>query len=165
MLILFIHNVHQLKKLFSVANLKYYSICLSVCLSALLCVYIHPISVFLSAANSSFSLCLVTHTSTYDFDSKGFFFASDLCFCAGEPSLLWVDKYRPRAVKQIISQLGNKSNMSKLMNWLRDWEKNRKKSVSKCEYTCIWLSRCFSLKFPLLRQEIKRFRQTGKVSE
>ena len=37
MLILFIHNVHQLKKLLSVANLKYYSICPSVCL--LFCVF------------------------------------------------------------------------------------------------------------------------------
>ena len=37
--------------------------------------------------------------------------------------MLWVDKYRPRAVKQIIGQQGDKSNMRKLMNWLRDWEK------------------------------------------
>ena len=163
MLILFIHNVHQLKKLLSVANLKYYSICLSVCL--LFCVFTFiqllsfylPLTLLFPSVQSPTPLHKILIV-------KVFFFASDLCFCAGEPSLLWVDKYRPRAVKQIISQLGNKSNMSKLMNWLRDWEKNRKKSVSKCEYTCIWLSRCFSLKFPLLRQEIKRFRQTGKVS-
>ena len=58
-------------------------------------------------------------------------------FCAEEPSLLWVDKYQPWAVKQIIGQQGDKSNMRKLMNWLRDWEKNRKKPVSKCEYTLI----------------------------
>ena len=37
--------------------------------------------------------------------------------------MLWVDKYWPRAVKQIIGQQGDKSNMRKLMNWLRDWEK------------------------------------------
>ena len=66
------------------------------------------------------------------FYSKGNFF-----FCAGEPSLLWIDKYQPRAVKQIIGQQGYKSNMRKLMNWLRDWEKNRKKLASKCEYTLI----------------------------
>lgn len=54
----------------------------------------------------------------------------------GEPSLLWVDKYRPRSVKQIIGQQGDKSNMRKLMNWLRDWEKNRKKPVTKCKQTC-----------------------------
>ena len=47
--------------------------------------------------------------------------------------MLWVDKYRPRAVKQIIGQQGDKSNMRKLMNWLRDWEKNTKKPASKCE--------------------------------
>ena len=51
----------------------------------------------------------------------------------GEPSLLWVDKYRPRTVKHIIGQQGDKSNMRKLMNWLRDWEKNRKKPPTKCE--------------------------------
>ncbi|CAH3146276.1 unnamed protein product [Porites lobata] len=52
----------------------------------------------------------------------------------GEPSLMWVDKYRPRTVKQIIGQQGDKSNMRKLMNWLRDWEKNRKKPPSKSSF-------------------------------
>jgi len=52
----------------------------------------------------------------------------------GEPSLMWVDKYRPRTVKQIIGQQGDKSNMRKLMNWLRDWEKNRKKPTSKSSF-------------------------------
>ena len=37
--------------------------------------------------------------------------------------MLLVDKYRLRAVKQIIGQHGDKSNMRKLMNWLRDWGK------------------------------------------
>ena len=49
---------------------------------------------------------------------------------------MWVDKYRPRTVKQIIGQQGEKSNMRKLMNWLRDWDKNRKKVPSKCESYC-----------------------------
>ena len=49
---------------------------------------------------------------------------------------MWVDKYRPRTVKQIIGQQGDKSNMRKLMNWLRDWEKNRKKPQSKCKSYC-----------------------------
>ena len=49
---------------------------------------------------------------------------------------MWVDKYRPRTVKQIIGQQGEKSNMRKLMNWLRDWEKNRKKPPSKCKSRC-----------------------------
>ena len=51
--------------------------------------------------------------------------------------MLWVDKCRLRAVKQIIGQQGDKSNMRKLMNWLRDWEKNRKNSACKSEYKCI----------------------------
>ena len=38
-------------------------------------------------------------------------------FCAGEPSLSWVEKYQPRAVNQIIGQQGDKSNMRNLMNW------------------------------------------------
>ncbi|XP_066025416.1 replication factor C subunit 1-like isoform X2 [Pocillopora verrucosa] len=53
---------------------------------------------------------------------------------SGEPNLLWVDKYQPRAVKQIIGQQGDKSKMRKLMNWLRDWEKNRKKPASKSSF-------------------------------
>ena len=32
-------------------------------------------------------------------------------FCAGEPSLSWVEKYQPRAVKQIIGQQGDKSKL------------------------------------------------------
>ena len=39
------------------------SLSLSVCLSALLCVYIHPITVFLSVTHSALSLCPFTHTS------------------------------------------------------------------------------------------------------
>ena len=34
-------------------------------------------------------------------------------------------------MKQIIGQQGDKSNMRKLKNWLRDWEKNRKKPAFK----------------------------------
>ena len=44
---------------------------------------------------------------------------------------MWVDKYRPRSIKQIIGQQGDKSNMRKLMNWLRAWDENRKKPPSK----------------------------------
>jgi len=38
-------------------------------------------------------------------------------------SLLWVDKYKPTSIKSIIGQQGEKSNMNKLVNWLRDWSK------------------------------------------
>lgn len=62
-----------------------------------------------------------------------------LSYSIGEPSLMWVDKYRPRSLKQIIGQQGDKSNMRKLMNWLRDWDKNRKKPTSKCESLSLYL--------------------------
>jgi len=39
-------------------------------------------------------------------------------------SQLWVDKYKPSNVKSIIGQQGDKSNMAKLINWLRNWENN-----------------------------------------
>ena len=44
--------------------------------------------------------------------------------------MLWVDKCRPCAVKQIIGQQGDKSNTRKLMNWLRDWEKLKEQPVN-----------------------------------
>ena len=40
--------------------------------------------------------------------------------------MLWVDKCRPRAVKQIIGQQGDMSNTRKLMKWQRDWGKRLK---------------------------------------
>ena len=42
-----------------------------------------------------------------------------------EDSLLWVDKYKPSSMKQIIGQQGDKSNARKLLLWLKDWHKNR----------------------------------------
>lgn len=52
-----------------------------------------------------------------------------------EESLLWVDKYKPNNIKQIIGQQGDKSNMRKLINWVRNWAKNRSKThpKSKCK--------------------------------
>lgn len=46
-----------------------------------------------------------------------------------EESLLWVDKYKPSAMKQIIGQTGDKSNAKKLLNWLNNWHKNRAAGV------------------------------------
>ncbi|VDI56775.1 replication factor C subunit 1, partial [Mytilus galloprovincialis] len=46
-----------------------------------------------------------------------------------EESLLWVDKYKPSAMKQIIGQTGDKSNAKKLLNWLNNWHKNRSAGV------------------------------------
>lgn len=43
----------------------------------------------------------------------------------GESSLMWVDKYKPTQLKQIIGQTGEKSNARKLLHWLTNWHKNR----------------------------------------
>ena len=40
------------------------------------------------------------------------------------PSELWVDKYKPKELKQIIGQQTDKSNVKKLLYWLRNWPKN-----------------------------------------
>lgn len=42
-------------------------------------------------------------------------------------SSLWVDKYRPRTLKQIIGQQGEKSVVNKLLKWLSNWHKNQSK--------------------------------------
>lgn len=44
---------------------------------------------------------------------------------AGESSLMWVDKYKPTQLKQIVGQTGEKSNARKLLHWLTNWHKNR----------------------------------------
>ena len=58
----------------------------------------------------------------------------DVCsdYDLNEGSLLWVDKYKPTSIKQIIGQQGDKSNAKKLLNWLTHWHKNLgKKPVCK----------------------------------
>ena len=39
-------------------------------------------------------------------------------------SQLWVDKYKPTNLKSVIGQQGDKSNMKKLLTWMRNWPKN-----------------------------------------
>ncbi|XP_045760697.1 replication factor C subunit 1 [Maniola jurtina] len=46
-------------------------------------------------------------------------------------SLMWVDKYKPTSLKQIIGQHGEKSNVKKLSNWLTQWYVNRKAKIPK----------------------------------
>ncbi|XP_060066245.1 replication factor C subunit 1-like [Ylistrum balloti] len=41
-----------------------------------------------------------------------------------EPVLMWVDKYKPVGLKQLIAQQGDKSNAKKLLHWLTNWHKN-----------------------------------------
>lgn len=46
-------------------------------------------------------------------------------------NLAWVDKYKPKNVKQIIGQQGDNSNAKKLTVWLQNWFKNRGKNLIK----------------------------------
>jgi len=48
-------------------------------------------------------------------------------------SLLWVDKYKPTNMRQIIGQQGDKSNAKKLLHWLQNWHANLGRKPA-CEY-------------------------------
>ncbi|KRY47934.1 Replication factor C subunit 1, partial [Trichinella britovi] len=39
----------------------------------------------------------------------------------GGQAVMWVDKYKPKSIKQVIGQHGPKSCLNKLLNWLRHW--------------------------------------------
>ncbi|CAG5134920.1 unnamed protein product, partial [Candidula unifasciata] len=39
-------------------------------------------------------------------------------------SLMWVDKHKPKNLKQVIGQQGDKSNARKLLHWLQTWHEN-----------------------------------------
>lgn len=39
-------------------------------------------------------------------------------------SSMWVDKYKPTSLKNVIGQQGDRSNAKKLMIWLSSWSKN-----------------------------------------
>jgi len=43
---------------------------------------------------------------------------------SADETLLWVDKYKPNSLKQIIGQQGDKSNAKKLLHWLKTWHRN-----------------------------------------
>ncbi|KAK3923688.1 Replication factor C subunit 1 [Frankliniella fusca] len=47
------------------------------------------------------------------------------------PSYMWVDKYKPTSVKQIIGQQGESSNVRKLLRWLSSWHSNHGPGVNK----------------------------------
>lgn len=44
---------------------------------------------------------------------------------------MWVEKYKPQNIKQIIGQTGDNSNVKKLINWLTKWYANRKLKLPK----------------------------------
>ncbi|XP_078584949.1 replication factor C subunit 1-like [Branchiostoma floridae x Branchiostoma japonicum] len=50
--------------------------------------------------------------------------AASLTTDSPEPSLLWVDKYKPQTTKAIIGQQGDRSNVKKLLKWLQTWPKH-----------------------------------------
>ncbi|KAJ1521099.1 hypothetical protein ONE63_002801 [Megalurothrips usitatus] len=47
------------------------------------------------------------------------------------PSYMWVDKYKPTSLKQIIGQQGDKSNVKKLLSWLSSWHSNHGSGANK----------------------------------
>ena len=49
-------------------------------------------------------------------------------------SLLWVDKYKPMNIRQIIGQQGDRSNAKKLLTWLQNWHANLGRKPA-CEYS------------------------------
>jgi len=52
---------------------------------------------------------------------------------ADNAGLMWVDKYKPASIKQIIGQQGASSNVNKLLNWLRNWNKNNRTAEGKAK--------------------------------
>ncbi|XP_034244815.1 replication factor C subunit 1 [Thrips palmi] len=47
------------------------------------------------------------------------------------PSYMWVDKYKPSSIKNIIGQQGDNSNVKKLIRWLSSWHSNHGPGVNK----------------------------------
>ena len=48
-------------------------------------------------------------------------------------TLLWVDKYKPTQLKNIIGQQGDKSNCKKLLHWLTHWHRNQAAGVKPAQ--------------------------------
>lgn len=46
-------------------------------------------------------------------------------------SFMWVDKYKPTSLKNIIGQQGDSSNVKKLLRWLSNWHSNHGPGVNK----------------------------------
>ncbi|XP_076041006.1 germ line transcription factor 1 isoform X2 [Oratosquilla oratoria] len=70
-----------------------------------------------SSTMSSMSSQSSQSTSTQPLSSQ------DLAKHDGE-MMMWVDKYKPVSVKNIIGQQGEKSNVKKLIKWLTNWHSN-----------------------------------------
>lgn len=47
------------------------------------------------------------------------------------PSYMWVDKYKPTSIKNIIGQQTDSSNVKKLVRWLSSWHSNHGPGANK----------------------------------
>lgn len=52
-------------------------------------------------------------------------------------SLLWVDKYKPTSLKNIIGQQGDQSCANKLLRWLRNWHKSSPEEKKHGDFTTL----------------------------
>ena len=59
-------------------------------------------------------------------------FGGDVVLSGDHGSALLVDKYKPKSTKEIIGQQGDKSNVKKLVKWIKNWnDVNVKKTGNK----------------------------------
>jgi hypothetical protein len=69
-------------------------------------------------------------------------------------SSMWVDKFKPVSIKNIIGQQGDRSCAKKLMIWLQQWCKNHLNNAVKkakpCEYCCATPPLLFTLQMSYL---------------
>lgn len=54
-----------------------------------------------------------------------------------EECLLWVDKYKPASLKNIIGQQGDQSCANKLLRWLRNWHKSSPEEKKHGDFTTL----------------------------
>lgn len=54
-----------------------------------------------------------------------------------EQCLLWVDKYKPTTLKNIIGQQGDQSCANKLLRWLRNWHKSSPEEKKHGDFTIL----------------------------
>lgn len=54
-----------------------------------------------------------------------------------EECLLWVDKYKPTSLKNIIGQQGDQSCANKLLRWLRNWHRSSPEEKKHGDFTAL----------------------------
>ncbi|KAK7073039.1 replication factor C subunit 1 [Halocaridina rubra] len=83
-----------------------------------------PVSLLSYSQTSSKSQVIGSPSSISSNSSTQPLSTQDLSDRSGE-LLMWVDKYKPASIKNIIGQQGDKSNVRKLLFWLQNWKKNQ----------------------------------------